>query len=316
MRIIMKYQSNIFTGKLFLGVIFSLLCALFYSSQAAMVKGAASVLPPLPMVVFLQNVISLILFLPFVFKNGRAHAVKIFHSRRLNFQIYRTIFSLLLIYILFYSVKFIPLVNVMLLINTAPLMIPFVAYLLFSQKINHRIWLPIMIGFSGVVIVLNPDAKIFHWVSLLALSGSTCMATGMLCVRRAMLVDSADTTTLYFLLLSSVISGLIVIPFWQPLKAEMVLPLLTIGGLYFLVQCTASYALKFTTPQLVSTLFYSNIIFAVILSDLVWHTELTYRTLLGIILIVSGGILCIRAEYRAGKPESVILPKGMVIETE
>lgn len=261
----------------------------------------AGVLPPLPIVVFLQSAISFILFLPLFFKNGGREIVKILYSRKLKFQFFRTVSTLYLSYSLFYAVHFIPLVNAMLLVNTAPLMMPFVAYLIFSQRIDHSLWIPMIIGFVGVVIVLNPDPKIFHWASLLALGGGLCMALGMILIRKASVVDSVQTTMFYFLLFSTVISGVIAIPFWQPLATAAYLPLFTIGLLYFFVQCAASYALKFANPQLVSTLFYSNIIFAAIISALLWHTAPSLITLLGVVLIVSGGILCIHAEYRSVK---------------
>jgi drug/metabolite transporter (DMT)-like permease len=289
----MKYKHN-----LPLGITFSLLCAFFYSSQTAIVKQTVAILPPIPVVIFLQTVISFILFLPFLFKNGWHQATKTMHSRKLNFQFYRSICSLTLMYSLFYSVKFIPLVNAMLLINTAPLMIPFVGYLFFSQRIDHRVWLPIFIGFIGVIIVLNPNTKIIHWASLLALGGGVCMAIGLQLIRRASMVDSADTTTFYFLLFATLLSAGVTIYFWVPLTSVMWKPLLVIGILYFLVQYTTSYALKFANSQLVATLFYSNIIFAAILSNVLWQTIPSLGTDMGIILIVTGGILCIRVEKR------------------
>jgi drug/metabolite transporter (DMT)-like permease len=286
-----------------LGVLISLLCAFFYSTQTALVKYMADSLPPLPMIIFMQSLIALLFLLPFLFRKGFAHAQSVVQTKNVGLQLLRAFSSLSLSYLLFYSVKFIPLVNAMLLINTSPLIVPFIAYFFMSQRINHKLWLPIAMGFIGVIVVLQPDARIFNWASLLDLIGAVCTAVSMLIVRKTSATDSSDTNTFYFLFFATLISGAVAMLFWQPLTADMWLPLLVIGGLYFLVQHATSYALKFANAQLVSTLFYSNIIFAAILSQLLWHTLPSMATWLGVVLIVVGGILCIRAEHSHNKKQ-------------
>jgi drug/metabolite transporter (DMT)-like permease len=284
-----------------LGVVMSLLCAFFYSTQTALVKHLADTLPPLPIVVFLQSLIALLLLLPFLFNKGLPYVRNVVKTKNLRLQFLRAFSSLSLSYLLFYAVKFIPLVNAMLLVNTSPMIVPFVAYFFMSQRMNHKLWFPIGMGFMGVAIVLQPDARIFSWAALLALLGAVCMAVSMLLVRKTSATDSSDTTTFYFLFFATLMSGVASIPFWQPMHVAMCFPMLLIGGLYFLVQCTTTYALKFANAQLVSTLFYSNIIFAAILSQLLWGALPSLTTWFGVVLIVGGGILCIRTEHLRNK---------------
>jgi drug/metabolite transporter (DMT)-like permease len=298
-----------------LGVLISLLCAFFYSTQTALVKNMADILPPLPIVIFMQSLIALLLLLPFLFKKGLPHILAVVKTKNPGLQFLRAFSSLSLSYLLFYSVKFIPLVNAMLLINTSPLIVPFIAYFFMSQRINHKLWFPIAMGFIGVMIVLQPDARIFNWASLLDLVGAVCMAVSMLLVRKTSATDSSDTTTFYFLFFATCMSSVVSIPFWQPMTANMWMPLFAIGGLYFLVQCTTTYALKFANAQLVSTLFYSNIIFAAILSQLLWHTFPSSTTWVGVVLIVAGGILCIRAEHTHNKQSHLLSDLNYVRQT-
>ena len=280
-----------------LGIMLSLLASFFYASQTAIIKVQAGALPPLPVVIFIQSLVSLILILPFLFKNGSSNVRRILTTQKLHLHFLRTLFSLSISFLLFYAVTFIPLVNGMLLANTAPLMVPFIAYLFLSQKINHHLWLPILTGFAGVIMVLNPDARIFNPASLLALGAAVAMASTMLTVRRLAVTESTETTAFYFFLLSTIISSVIAIKFWIPVNLHMLLVMASIGALYFLTQYASTAALRYINAQLVGTLFYSNIIYAAVMSLFIWHILPGATTLVGMVLIIAGGIYYIRVEH-------------------
>lgn len=286
-----------------LGVTLSLLASFFYAAQTAIVKTQAAVLPPLPVVIFIQSLVSLLLILPFIFKNGRSEAKRILSTRKIHLHLLRTLFSLSISFLLFYAVTFIPLVNGLLLANTAPLIVPVLGYVFLSQKINHRMWLPMIIGFAGVFLVLNPDTRIFNPASLLAFGAAIAMASTMLTVRRLAATEATETTAFYFFLFSSIISGLIALKFWMPLNLQMLMVMTSIGALYFLTQYASTSALRFVNAQLVGTLFYSTIIYAAVISLFIWHILPGATTLSGMVLVIAGGILCIRVEHaKAANP--------------
>ncbi len=281
---------------LFLGVILSLFGAMSYSTQTAIVKLQATALPPLPVVIFIQSLVALMLMLPVILRHGPVKARKIMMTKNVKLHLLRTIFSLSISYLLFYAVTFIPLVNAMLLANTSPFIVPLLGWLFLSQKINHRLWVPILIGFIGVILVLKPDARILNPASLLALGAAVGMASSLLTVRKIAATESTETTAFYFFLLSTIISGIIALNFWSPLSMKTSLIMAAIGALYFVTQYAMTAAIKFTNPQLVGSLFYSNIIYAAIISIFVWNLLPSASTLSGMVLIILGGILCIRVE--------------------
>lgn len=280
-----------------LGVLLSLLGAFLYSSQTALVKAQAFYLPPLPMLIFFQSIISLCLTLPIIFKNGSSGAKKLLTTQKIELHLLRTIFSLLISYLLFYAVLFIPLTNGMLLANSAPLIMPILAYLFLSQKINHKLWAPILIAYSGVAIVMQPDASLLNPASLLAFGAAVSLAATMLTIRKLSETEATETITFYFFLFSSIISGIIAIKFWVPMTSKVFLILIAIGALYFATQYIITAALKYANPQLVGSLIYSNIIYAAAISQFVWNTLPSNSTLLGMLLITIGGLLCIHAEH-------------------
>lgn len=297
---------------LLLGVIYTLISTVFYSILTALNKAYAVSLP-LPMMVFMQSAISLILFFPIVMKKG---ANKIMMTRRLPLHLTRAVISLSISYFLFAAVKFIPLTSAMLLAMTTPLIIPFVAYFVMGQKINHRLWLPILIGFAGIALVLHPDGSIFNPASLLALGAALSISCTMLAVRKLSATDSTETIMFYFFLFSTIISGGIAMWFWVPLTWSLWFVLLVTGSMFFASQYIMTIALKFANAQLISSLLYMNVLNSAVISALFWHVLPTQFMLLGMILTIMGGILCIRAEHRHNKQMLVLKNEGFAYVKE
>lgn len=285
---------------LVLGVTLSLLGSLFYAVQVALARGYAHGCP-LSMMVFIQACVAFVLFLPLLLKNGVASARRKLHTKKMHLHILRAIASLGINTLIFAAVKYIPLVNAMLLSNTVPLIVPFLAYLYFGHRINHRLWLPIFVGFVGVAIVLKPDSHFFNPADFFALGAAACMSTTMLLVRHLSATDTFEATSFYVFVYSMLISGVVALFNWQSLSGQLWFILFLIGVMYFLVQYFMTIALKYANPQLVSSLLYTSIIFSVFIAWGVWGTLPDASMLLGMLCIVVGGILCIRADYRHSK---------------
>jgi drug/metabolite transporter (DMT)-like permease len=297
---------------LILGVVCALVSTVFYSILTALNKAYAVSLP-LPMMVFMQSAVSLVLFLPLVWKNG---AKNIFYTTRLPLHVTRAVLSMSISYFLFSAVKFIPLTNAMLLAMTTPLIIPFVAFFLLKQKINHRLWTPMLMGFAGIALVLHPDGRIFNPAAFLALGAALATSCTMLAVRRLSLTDSTETIMFYFFLLSTIVSGFIAVPFWVSLSPHMWSILLLGGVMYFFAQYIMTIALRYANAQLISTLLYMNVVNSAVISAIFWHTVPTGLMMAGILLTVSGGILCIRAEHRHNKQMVAWEKEGLVYVKE
>lgn len=280
-----------------LGVLFALLGALVFSVQAAIVKAQALALP-LPMILFMQCVTGLILLIPFLFWKGRAGAKKILITKNMPFHVLRAVLSLGISFFLFESIKYIPFVNAMLLANIAPLIVPFIAYFALSQKINHRLWIPILIGFLGVALVLQPDGNMIHPAALLALGASFFAAIALVVIRRLSITDSSETIIFYFFICASLVSGAMAWTCWIPLSMHLWLTLIVVGVLYSCSQFFVTLALRFANPQLVSSLLYMNIVNSAIISALIWRVMPTWLTMIGIVLTIFGGVLCIRVEHQ------------------
>lgn len=285
------------TQNLKLATILTLTSAFSYAVIGAIVKHFAATVAA-PIVVFITLSMSLLLILPWIARSSEVKQ-QIRHSKTLKIHFTRTVFSLLLNYLFYLSLHYLPLVNAVLLFNTSPLIIPFLGVLFFGKKIQNRLWLPIIVGFIGVAVVLHPNSHDFNAASFLALGSAVCMGMSVSLVRFASeRGDNSFTTAFFFFFFGTIISGLVSIPFWQASGLIAYLSILGVGVLFFIVQITLTIALKYADAQFNNSLYYSNIIFAAILGMIFFSNYPDHWVWLGIVLIVIGGIATIRAQHK------------------
>ena len=284
-----------------LGVTLVLISAFTYALVAAIVK-QYSIIIATPVIVFIQTSISLLLLSLIIACRGAAVRQAILKSRNKKLHLLRTASSLSLGYFLYYSLQYIPLVNAVLLINIAPLLAPLLGYFFFKKIIYHRLWLPMLIGLIGVAIVLNPKAKEFNLGALLAFAGAICMAFSPLLTRKAAEQgDNGTTTTFYYLCFATIVSGITSIPFWHTINWHIYAMIALSGLLFFVVQYTITLSLQYAEASLVTTLYYSNVLFAALLGLVIFHHYPSLTTWLGLGLIIISGIGVIQAQRRINK---------------
>ncbi|MBK2123622.1 DMT family transporter, partial [Fangia hongkongensis] len=237
-----------------IGIIFTLLSAFFYAVQAAIIKGIDGSVP-VPVLVFIQSLIALIILIPIIgFKQVKSDT-SLFKSKVPVLHIWRTIFSLGISYFLFIALHFVPLVDGVLLANTSPFFIPFILFIFMRQKLQHKMWLPLIAGFIGIILILKPDSHIFDAYSLIALGAGISMALSMTMVRQISAYDNSITIVFYYFLFSTIIAGIVSIAFWTPISLQTVFDLIIIGVLFFLVQYLLVLGLTYTTAQNVGVLY-------------------------------------------------------------
>lgn len=285
------------------GILLTLMSSLSYAALGTLVKANPSYIP-IPVLVFFQSLVSLI-FLAFLllFRKG-SHVTNVVKTQKIRWHLLRTICSMGVNFFLFYSLAFIPLVDGVLLANTAPFIVPLLAFLFMGKKINHQLWLPLMIGFLGVVAVLRPGEEIFNPYALLALGSGVCMAAGSLLVRKLSATESSETSLLFYLFLSTIITGCALPFFWVDLTLLSWALLPCFGILFFFTQYFLTLGLENISAQIFSITYYSCIIFSVIFGYIIFHNGLDMFTLLGIILICMGGIASIAIQSKVAKSKS------------
>jgi drug/metabolite transporter (DMT)-like permease len=103
------------------------------------------------------------------------------------------------------ALRYLPLVDVMAVIFSSPLMTCALSVPLLGEKVGWRRWTAICIGFCGVLIILRPGFSEVHWAVLSALASAFFGALYNIVTRMISAYDSPKTSLIYVNLVGSIL---------------------------------------------------------------------------------------------------------------
>ena len=165
--------------KLALGIVLITSAFLCAAIMSALSKKAAGI--PALLILFLQYAISFIIFVPAALSQ-RIVRLKTGH---LALQIFRSVAGSVCQLLFFIAVRSIPLLVAVLLSNAAPLFIPIVVYIWFRKAVQPLVWISLLIGLFGIVLIIRPGPAMFHTpAALIALAAGLFSALALVATNR------------------------------------------------------------------------------------------------------------------------------------
>ncbi len=289
----MLYRQN-----LLLGALFILLAELFFASMGAAVKQVTAELPS-EMAVFMRNLFGLALMLPLALRSGVSGLkTGIFHIHLL-----RALVGVSAIYCFFYALSQLQLADGMLLKMTAPLFMPLIALVWLGEALRKAILFALLVGFLGVILVLNPEGE-FSRVALVGLLGGALAALAKVTLRRLGRSEPSVRVVFYFALLSTLVSTLPMFWHWQnpDLSQWGLFALVGLMGTLGQLCMTRGYAIA--KAAAISPFTYASVLFGAAYGYLFWDESLSLQFIVGALLIAAAGILALRFRER---PETLLV---------
>lgn len=106
-------------------------------------------------------------------------------------------FDVFLSNIFFFSLRFLPLADALLYVNTAPLFVPLVIWIVYRVPTPLYVWLSILLGFVGVGLSLQIHHKFTNPAAFLALLAGLFVAIIFVKIRRLSKEVSSYAITFY-----------------------------------------------------------------------------------------------------------------------
>lgn len=271
------------------GCMFALMAALSYAVMSVLVKIVGQSLPT-SLVLFFRFASSLILLLPWLITDS-TFTLKMTQPGRYAARI---LTALVALFLFFYAIKFIPLVDALLLNNTAPLFMPILVLLFTGARTPKKVWWGIMLGYIGIVIVLHPSGEFFKPTSIIALISGILAAFAILQIRLLAKTTPVKQMLFYYFLVSTIVLGFFAGYQWQtPGSIYLWLLLIGIGifGTLYQVFSTLSYA---TAPvRLMSPLTFMTVVFGGLFDWFLWGHVPSLTAGVGFTLVIIGSIITI-----------------------
>ena len=241
------------------------------------------------LIISLQYGVGLGIALPMLLRKG--YGLKSFTTQRPGLHIIRAIAGLVSYYSFYLALVKIPLVEAQLLRNAAPLFVPLIIFLAVGIKIPRARYLPLAIGFIGVIIVLRPTsggAGIWH---LVGLCSAIALASSMVSTRLLVHTESSASVVFYFFTIALIVSlPLAVMNFSRAPLHVWGLGVLSGVGLYMAMQLyTVSF--RYAKPSIIAPITYFGVVFTGLWGWLFWQQVPDTATYIGIVFVVCGAII-------------------------
>ncbi|QER38565.1 EamA family transporter [Acinetobacter suaedae] len=239
-------------------------------------------------IVFFRNWVGLILFLPFIFRQG----IDFVKTDKIWMHTWRSVIGLAAMYGFFYAIAHLELSNAMVFTYSSPIFIPFIAWLFLKERISMLMLCAAALGFIGVFFVAKPDQGLLNLMSVVGIVSSLCAAMAFVTVRALTQTEPPERIVFYFCLIGAFLSGIPMLWVWRPYKLEELFFLIAAGLLANVSQLFMSHAYRLAPAGQIAPINYVAIIFAGIWGFLLWNELPDVHSLIGFGFILLAIFLC------------------------
>lgn len=236
---------------------------------------------------------------------ARGHGFEHLASRRIDLQIARGTLGLGSIVCFILAFRTMPLADVLAISYATPVLVTVMSIPLLGERVGLHRGGAVLVGFLGIVLIVQPGTGVFDTSALLAMLGACLYALMMLVTRKLGHVDSSLCTMLHVTVFYIVVCGLLLPFVWTPPTPADWLLLAAIGfvsggGLFFFIR--AFYHGEAAT---IAPFDYTGMLWAIILGFLLWGDLPGWLTLCGMAIVVISGLYIMHRESRLAKHKPV-----------
>ncbi len=210
-----------------------------------------------------------------------------------------------------------PLADIAALRNSGPLMITLLSVLWLGEKVSFRHWLALLVGFAGVLLIVQPGSATFNLGSVFALLAALFYALATITTRKLRTTDSSATLAFYTSLIY-VIAGFVLAPLaifageipgahpsiaflFRPWSPPTLLDGLIMGGLgvvWAVAMFFVARAYVLAQASVAAPFEYTSLLYNVLWGLALWHEFPNAPVLAGAALIVISGIAMLALQQK------------------
>jgi drug/metabolite transporter (DMT)-like permease len=251
---------------------------------------------PVVQLIFIGRLPAPVFAIGLALANGGLGTLK---TRKIGWHLLRTFFSALTMGTFFYALKLLPLADTVAIAFVGPLFMCALSVPLLGEKVGPRRWVAILIGFAGVVVIVQPSGVGLGLGPVLALTAAFTYAVAVNISRRISNTETSHSMLFWFSTFLILCSGSLTPLEWiTPRGSDIaVFVLLAFGGT--VGQFLLTQAFRYGEISFLAPLEYTALIWASLFGVLFWQQFPTPTVLEGAAIIVACNLYVVQREVRA-----------------
>ncbi len=207
-------------------------------------------------------------------------------------------------YLFFSGLRYLPLADAFAIAFAAPLFITTLSVPVLGETVGPRRWAAVVLGFVGVLVILQPGADAFRIEALLPLGAAFCYAMAVLVGRRMARVMPISAIIFWPSLIIVCLTGLMMPSQWRMDSAADLSLFLFLGtmGTAGIILVTQAY--RHAPAAAIAPFDYSVLIWGVVFGWVIWNDVPGPNVWLGSAILIGCGLYILHRETRKPKPVS------------
>jgi len=185
---------------------------------------------------------------------------------------------------------------------STPFLVAVLSGPILGEWVGWRRWAAIIVGFAGVLLVTRPGFGGIDPAAALTVLSVICYAFYMIATRILARTDSNETTLFYSNLVGAALTSAVIPLFWSTPHDPLVIALMVLSGAlgsvghYLLI-----IAHRLAPPAVLAPFLYTQLVWAIALSFLVFGELPNRWTLSGMGVVVASGLYLLHRDRRVGR---------------
>ncbi len=277
------------------GIVLMIAAVGTFAVMDALMKILAASYPPLQ-VASLRGASSL----PFVFTaclvTGRLGLLK---PRRFGLHLLRALVSIVMLGCYVWALARMSMANTYAITLSAPLLVVPCAWLILREKTGRHVWVALLAGLVGVLVMLKPTASGFvSLAGLAAFCSAVAWAVVVVTLRLMAATETTASMVFWFLLLLATGAGALAAPHWVAIAAADWPWIALLGLTGWASQHLVTEAFRLAPAATIAPFEYMSIVWGAAIDWVVWQTVPGARIVAGAAIVVAAGLYLLHRQRR------------------
>ncbi|MDG1431257.1 MAG: DMT family transporter [Paracoccaceae bacterium] len=216
----------------------------------------------------------------------------------------RTVLAIIGATSVFYAFSSLPLSQVYAIIFASPLLITVFAIPILGEKVGIHRWLAVIVGLTGVLIVVRPGSTDLELGHIAAMVAAVASAAASVIIRRIGREERSVVIMLYPMMANVLVMGALLPLVYKPVPIEHLGGLATIAVLGFLGGLCIISAYRNAEAAVIAPNQYSQIVWSVIFGAFFFNEWPDSSTALGAGIVILSGLYILLRESRSKTSEN------------